>query len=347
MRINIIMTDFQRVISFEALYNAYKIAKRGKGNKISSAKFNINVLDEIHKLHKSLNDRTYAVSHYTEFYVYEPKERLIKAGSFRDAIVQHSICDNVLLPLFQNEFIIDNYAGQIGKGTLFGLNRLSEFFASFFRAHGTTGYILKCDITKFFYSIDHEILKDTVHYHIQDKEIQWLCDQFIDSTEELGLPLGNQISQVFALLYLNGLDHFIKDELGAQYYGRYMDDFYIIHEDREYLVWCLSYIEKFVKSLGLSLNSKTQIIPFRNGLKFLGFHTYISQDGEVFRKVKNENKRNAQRKYTKMAKLVRDGKISKAKFSESYNSWKGHAMQGGCCELVKKIDSHIEAIIPI
>lgn len=218
---------------------------------------------------------------------------------------------------------------------------------NFYKAHDYNGYILKCDITKFFYTINRDILKSIVSYHVDDEDMYWLCELFIDSTDGLGLPLGNQISQVFALLYLNGLDHFIKDELGARYYGRYMDDFYIIHEDRDYLVWGLRCIEKFIESLGLSLNSKTQIIPFRNGLKFLGFHTYISPSGNAFRKIKNENKRNAQRKYTKMAKLVRDGKISRTRFSESYNSWKSHAIQGGCCDLVKKMDSHVEKIILI
>ena len=340
------MTDFEKVIDFNNMYKAYRKSKCGKGFKNSSARFNITALDGINKLIEQLKSKTYRISDYTEFKVYEPKERIIKTTSFKDKVVQHSLCDNVILPKLQKVFIYDNCAGQIGKGTLFGLDRLSEHMSMFYKRYGLNGYILKCDISKFFYNISHEQLKDIVNYHFSyDEDICWLCNLFIDSTDGKGIPLGNQINQGLALLYLDIMDKLIKYELGIEYYGRYMDDFYLIHPDKEYLKYCLMVITEYLKTLDLSLNEKTQIFPFKNGVKYLGFHTYITANGKVIRKLISENKRNKQRKYTKMAKLVAEGKLPLEKFNVSYNAWKNHISHGNCYRLSKSMDEKINLIL--
>ena len=340
------MTEFEKVIDFNNMYKAYKKAKCGKGYKKSSARFGIMALDGINKLIKELKDKTYQISAYQEFKIYEPKERIIKTSSFKDKVVQHSLCDNVILPKLQQVFLYDNCAGQKGKGTLFGLDRLSEQMKLFHKRYGANGYILKCDISKFFYTIPHQQLKDIVEYHFNsDKDISWLCNLFIDSTDGDGIPLGNQINQGFALLYLDGMDKLIKGELGIEFYGRYMDDFYLIHPSKEYLKYCLTVITEFLKTLKLSLNGKTQISPLKNGVNYLGFHTYITDDGKIIRKLKNQNKRNAQKKYLKMAKLVIEGKLSKDKFDASYNAWKNHISHGNCYKLSKKTDEIINNVL--
>jgi hypothetical protein len=263
--------------------------------------------------------RTYRIAAYNEFKVYEPKERIIQTASFKDKVVQHSLCDNVILPRLEKIFLLDNCAGQKGKGTLFGLERLSEQMRAFYSKYGRDGYILKCDITKFFYNISHEQLKDIVEYHFSyDEGICWLCKLFIDSTEGKGIPLGNQINQGFALLYLDGMDKLIVRELGIEYYGRYMDDFYLMHPSKDYLKYCLEVITGYLGTLDLTLNGKTQIMPFKNGVSYLGFHTYVTDSGKVIRKLNNAKKRNAQRKYRRMAKLVAEGKLERKKFDESY-----------------------------
>ena len=213
-----------------------------------------------------------------------------------------------------------------------------------YQKYGYDCWIVKADISKFFYNINHDILKDILKYFIEDKEVYWLCEKFIDSTEGVGLPLGNQISQVYALLYLSGLDHFITGEFGVKYYGRYMDDFYLIVQDREYAKWCLSVIYEFVYTLGLELNGKTQIIPFKNGIKFCGFHTYVTSNGKVIRKLKNENKRAAKKKFKKMVGLVKCGKLGKEKFYESYNAWKNHISHGNCVKLGYEMDRCVEEL---
>lgn len=340
------MTEFEKVIDFNNMYKAYRKSKSGKGFKKSSARFGIMALDGINALIEQLRNKTYKVSDYTEFKVYEPKERIIKTTSFKDKVVQHSLCDNVILPRLEKVFVYDNCAGQKGKGTLFGLDRLAEQMKSFHRKYGLNGYILKCDISKFFYNISHEQLKAMVEYWFgYDKDICWLCNLFIDSTDGKGIPLGNQINQGLALLYLDGMDKLIKCELGIEYYGRYMDDFYLIHTDKEYLKYCLEMIGEYLKTLDLTLNGKTQIFPFKNGVDYLGFHTYITENGRVVRKLKNENKRNAQKKYLRMAKLVASGKLQREKFDASYNAWKNHISHGNCYKLGIATDEKIKRIL--
>lgn len=340
------MTEFEKVIDFENMYKAYRKAKRGKGFKKSSARFNVMALDGVNKLIEQLKNKTYKISPYNEFKVYEPKERIIQTTSFKDKVVQHSLCDNVMLPRLQKIFICDNCAGQKGKGTLFGLDRLSNQMKEFYTRHGVDGYVLKCDIAKFFYNISHEQLKDIVAYWFcDDKDVCWLINLFVDSTDGKGIPLGNQINQGLALLYLDGMDKLIKNELGIEFYGRYMDDFYLIHHSKDYLKHCLEVIKRYLETLDLSLNGKTQIFPLKNGINYLGFHTYLTRTGEVIRKLKNQNKRNAKRKYIKMAKLVSDGKMSIDKFNDSYNSWKNHISHGNCRGLARKADKEIKKII--
>ena len=340
------MTDFEKVIDFENMYKAYRKSKCGKGFKTGCAKFSAMALDGVQTLIEQLKSKTYTVSKYNEFKVYEPKERLIQTTSFKDKVVQHSLCDNVLLPRMQEIFILDNCAGQKGKGTLFGLDRLSVHMKSFYDQYGHNGYILKCDITKFFYNISHSQLKEIIRYHFgYDKDICWLCELFVDSTEGKGIPLGNQINQGLALLYLDGMDKLIKYQLGIERYGRYMDDFYLIHHNEEYLKYCLEVITEYLKTLDLTLNGKTQIFPFKNGVSFLGFHTYITADGKVIRKVKNENKRNAQRKYLKMAKKVAAGELPREKFDASYIAYKNHISHGNCYRISKAFDEMVYGII--
>lgn len=310
------MGNFQTVTNFENLYASYKRSMRGKGKKKGAVKFSVMALENLCVIKQELVQHTYEVSPYAKFEVSEPKKRVVMSGSFRDKVLQHCLCDYVLLPEMKEHFIRDNYAGQIGKGTLFGLDRLSENLKSFYEIHGCDGYILKCDITKFFYSIDHDVMKKTVAQYITDEDIRWLCDVLIDSTEGDGLPLGNQSSQVFALMYLSGLDHFITEDLGCKYYGRYMDDFYL----------------------------KTEIVSITKGLKFLGFHTYITNDGVIIRRLTSENKRQVKKRLRKNAKLVTEGRMTRKKFDEKYESWKNHASYGNCHRLIKSMDSFVEKL---
>lgn len=323
-------------------------ARRGKRGKSSVAKFEANLLEALCLLSEMLKAKTYRLSDYYTFRVYEPKERIVMTNSFKDKVVQHSLCDNILEPAFSHSFIRDNYASQKWRGTHDGLKRLAGFMRSYYfsrkaraelsQEQYADGWVLKCDIGKYFYSIQHDPLKQMVRKLIQDPDILWLIDLIIDSTENPGIPIGNQTSQWFAVLYLSGMDHFIKEKLEIRYYGRYMDDFYLIHEDKTYLQYCRRKIEAHVSKLGLYLNQKTNIFPLRNGIDFLGFHTYLTETGKVIRKVRRASKNNEKRKLKKQFKLLDAGKITRQQIEHSYQSWKSHAASGNSYHLIRETD---------
>lgn len=338
------MTDFQKLTNFGNLYKSFCVSMRGKRKNKAAHRFQRHALEYLYVMKQMLLNHTYEIAPYTELLIKEPKERIIKVGAFRDKVLQHCLCDFVLLPKLQTIFITDNYAGQIGKGTLFGLDRLSEHLLTFYQEHGDNGFILKCDITRFYYSIDHAVMKEMIRDQFDDPDIQWVCDLLIDSGDTVGLPLGNQSSQVFALLYLNGLDHFITEELGCKLYGRYADDFYLIAESKEYLQECLEKIQGFVSNLHLTLNGKTEIVPISKGIRFLGFHTYLTPDGKIIRKLTGDNKRHIKRRLRNNAKLVKSGKMTRKKFNEKYEAWKNHASHGNCYKLITSMDTFVETL---
>lgn len=297
-------------------------------------------------LSAQIRTKRYTMSPYNTFEVYEPKRRVVMSNSYKDKVVQHSLCDNVLEPILTRSFIRDNYASQVGKGTHYGLDRLQEFMRRFYRKNGIDGWILKGDISKYFYSIRHDVLKALIREKITDPDVLWLVDLIIDSTEgNVGIPIGNQTSQLFALLYLDGLDHFVKEKLGIKYYGRYMDDFFLIHHDKAYLQECRKQIEAFVQARGLSLNAKTNIFPLKHGVDFLGFHTYLTESGAVIRKVRRRSKNNMKRKLKKLAALHAAGRIDAKTVEQSYQSWRGHAEKGNSYHLIRRTDHYYNSLM--
>ena len=336
--------DKDIVTDYDNLYRAYRKAKSGKKFNSSTAKFSSMALDGINILKEQLENQTYTVAPYNRFEIFEPKQRVIESCSFKDKVVQHVLCDNILHPKLQNVFIKYNSAGQVGKGTQYALDGLKDHMESFYEKHGLDGWILKCDIRHFFYEIDHWILKDIVDYFFRDPYAVWLNHVLIDSSENPGLPLGNQAGQVYALLMVHPVDCMITGELGIAEYGRYMDDFYLFHQNKEYLKWCLDCIRELLESLGLELNGKTQIIPFRKGIRFLGFHHYMTADGKYIRKITGENKRKIKKRLNKWVREVKNGKMEKSKMEEKFSSWKNHALHGNCIKLVHSMDLYVEKL---
>lgn len=283
---------YDKIYNLQNLYGAYLKTRRGKRWKSSAVKFEINLIEALLLLKKQLIDKTYTLSQYNVFKVYEPKERLVMSNGYKDKVVQHSLCDNVLEPII----------------------------------------------------IDHDILKGMLRKMITCQDTLWLCDLIIDSTDGKGIPIGNQSSQLFALLYLNGLDHYIKDKLGVKFYGRYMDDFFLIHKDKNYLKQCLVEINEFVARLGLELNEKTHIFPLRNGINFLGFHTYLTETGKVIMKLRSDKKHKLLRKYKKMYKLCQQGIIDQQAINLSWQSTKGHIARGNTHHLLNDLEFKLKEI---
>lgn len=333
------MIIVQEAFSCKNVYEAYLKARRGKRHRVETIKFEINALENVYLIAYQLQKKIYQTKGYEVFKVYEPKERIIMAPPFADRVVQHCLCDNILAPRLTKHFIYDTYACLKGKGTHAGLNRLREFLQRYYRKYGLNGWVLKGDIKKFFYSINHEFLKASLYPLLKDDDIYWLTDQIIDSTPNPGLPLGNQSSQWFANFYLSGFDHFVKEKLRVKLYIRYMDDFVLILPTKKEAKQCLITIEQYLwEHLRLETNQKTQIFPIKNGVDFLGFHTYVSGTGKVIRKLRRNSKQRMRRKLKKFKEFYLTGEMSAKDIERSFQSWKGHAQHGNCYRLIETME---------
>ena len=210
----------------------------------------------------------YKPGKYNIFTIYEPKERTIISQNMQDKVINHLVTRQILYPALLPCLIEENVASRKGKGTKKGL----EYYYKYIRNCNikyNKYYILKCDISKYFASIDHERLKQKLLRKIKDKEALKIVFDIIDSYD-IGLGIGNMTSQCLAIFYLNDLDHYIKENLGIKYYVRYQDDFILFYESKEYLEKCLEYIKEFLAKEKLTLNKKTRIYSNKQNFIFLG-----------------------------------------------------------------------------
>ncbi len=338
------MDEFEKICCYESLYQAHRAARRGKQNTREVILYEMRLSEQIERLSYHLRRHTYRVQGYHKFYIHDPKEREIQALSYGDRIVQHSLCDNVLGPYLERHLIYDNSACRKGKGTHFAIQRLTSFLRDYYRKYGAKGYILKCDIRKYFNSIDHAVLKAKVENMKLSEDVKWLLRVIIDSyewEEGKGLPMGNQTSQWFALYYLDGLDRLIKEKYRIKYYSRYMDDMILVHPDKEYLAACLGEMEEyFHRELKLEFNQKTQIHAIRQGVDYLGFHFYLTETGKVIRTLRQSGKKKLKRKLRNYRRAYADGKIELDAVTQSVASYKGHLKHAHTYRLQKNIWNH-------
>lgn len=268
---------FEDIISVENLLEAWKEFIRGKRDRRDVCEFSLNLMDNIFSLHGDLLNHTYNHGHYQSFKISDPKPRDIHKASVRDRLLHHAIY-RVLYPYFDRKFIFDFYSCRIDKGTHRAMNRFRDFAQKTSRNHTKTCWVLKCDIRKFFASIDHEILKEILGRHIDDSQILWLLGEVIDSfytdgKPGVGLPLGNLTSQLFVNIFMNEFDQFIKHGLKILYYIRYADDFVILDTNRMRLEKFIPKIAEFLEQrLKLLLHSDKVIIKtFASGVDLLGW----------------------------------------------------------------------------
>lgn len=329
----------EEIFSFENLYQAYLYTRNGKRDKSSVIRYSLNALENINYTKLRLQDKSYNIGEYYEFTVKYPKERIIRAPPFCDRVVQRCLCAQVLTPVIERQLIFDTYACRIGKGAHAGLNRMEYFFRNHYQKYGQEGWVIKGDISKYFYSIDHEILKKNLKPIVQDYDVWWLIEKILDSTKGYGVPLGNQSSQWFANFYLSKFDHFVKEKLKVKHYIRYMDDWVAIVKTKSDAKLILdSMIDFLDKELNLKTNKKTQILPLKNGVDFLGFHMYLTETGKVIRKIRTSSKTAMKRKLKSFKKKYKDETMSRDAIERSYTSWKGHARHGNCYGLIREMD---------
>lgn len=324
---------FSSVCSFENLLEASRKARKGKRSKTDVARFEIELEKELLQLRQELLSHRFRPGRYKEFYVHEPKRRLISAAPYRDRVVHHALC-NIIEPIFETVFIFDSYANRKGKGTHKAILRYQQFCRH-------VNYLLKCDIRKFFPSIDHSILKEQVRRKISCPDTLWLIDAIIDGSNpqeqvldyfegdtlfspterRRGLPIGNLTSQFLANVYLNPLDYHIKEQLRCRHYLRYVDDFVLFTNDKTELRRWKSDIESFLQSLRLHLHpNKTKVFQAREGVEFLGHRIFPSH-----RLLKKANVNAFRRRLRTMQTDYREGRITLANVRDRLRSWIAHA----------------------
>lgn len=324
--------DFSLVADTDNLYAAFRSSMRGVAWKESVQRFEANALRNIADIRRRLFSGENIQHGFVEFDLHERgKIRHIKSVHISERIVQKCLCDTVLSPILTNPLIYDNGASVEGKGTHFSIRRLIVHLSRFYRQNGFSndGYALIVDFTKFFDSIRHDILFALVERYISDPRILDLLRRFVSVFGPgKSLGLGSEVSQNLAIFFPNKLDHFIKEKLGIEFYGRYMDDLYLIHADKEYLRYCLAEIEKVCTALGITINmKKTRIVKLISGVNFLKGKYKLLPSGKVLRLPGKDSTKRMRRKLIKFKSLIASGKMGFKDLRTAYQSWRGNYMK--------------------
>ncbi len=285
-------------------------------------KFNLKLEDNIFQLHYELKHKIYLHSTYYHFYINDPKRRHISKACVKDRIV-HQALYQILYPIFDKTFIYDSYSSRLNKGTHKAIHRLKNYCDKVSSNNIRKCYVLKCDIQKFFDSIDHSILLKLIQKKIQDKNTLWLIKDILDSFQKeqsKGLPLGNITSQLFCNIYLNELDQFVKHNLKIKYYLRYCDDFLMLSKSRRYLLNLIPKINNFLKiKLKLNLHpNKILIGKYSQGIDFLGYVIL-----PYHKTLRTKTKKRMFRKLNNKQKELKQNIITQEKFNDSLNSYLG------------------------
>lgn len=262
---------YERITSLENLFGAWGEFLKGKRKKKDVELFAEDFSGSICNLHFDLKNKIYTHSAYSAFNISDPKPRNIHKASVRDRLLHHAIY-RVLYPYFDKRFISDSYSCRLNKGTHKAVNRFKAFAYKVSKNNTETCWVLKCDIKKFFASIDHNILLQILKKHIEDVNTIWLLKQIIDSFSP-GLPLGNLTSQLLVNIYMNEFDYFVKHKLKTKYYIRYADDFVLLSLGKSELLNNIRYIERYLNDvLKLELHpDKVFVKNFASGVDFLGW----------------------------------------------------------------------------
>lgn len=289
---------YENVYKPENIKACYHEVIRNTKNKRQVYKLQNNAENVIRTIYNELRNEKYVVGKYNVFIIYEPKRRIIVSQGMKDKIINHLIAREILYPAILPCLVPFNVASRPEMGTKKALEYLERYRKQYAKKNEKY-YMLKCDISRFFSSIDHKILKKKLRRRIKDPKALKIVFDVIDSYNS-GIGIGSMTSQVLAIFYLNDLDHFIKEELKIKGYIRYQDDFLLFSESKEYLQICLEKIKEFLKKEKLTLNKKTRIYSCNENICFLGRNLY----GQYTKR------RTVRRKLKKKLYLVKVGKTS-------------------------------------
>ncbi len=287
---------YSSAITYDNIYNMWKIIKRTCKNKREVFLFSLNLNTNIHYIYHMLKTKTYKPSQYRTFLIFEPKPRLVMSQTITDKIINHFVANYYLIPYMENSLIDSNVATRKNKGSSYAMKLIKKYYNKILiNEQNKEIYALKIDVSKYFYTIDHEILLKKIQNKIEDKDVLNLIKIIISEANNdyvnisiknyndkfntsipyyqkgKGLSIGAMTSQFLAIFYLNDLDHYIKENLKCKYYIRYMDDFLILDTDKERLKKIQTKIFKELEKIKLNVNEKSNIYKSSSGYVFLGY----------------------------------------------------------------------------
>jgi retron-type reverse transcriptase len=344
---------YSQIYDFGNLLKASAESAKGKRFRPDVVKFNYHLEKELFALQDELKSRQYQPGTYHSFYITDPKKRLISAAPYRDRLVHHALCQ-VVEPIFEKSFIFSSYANRKAKGSHKALDRCTDYCRRY-------KYVLKCDIEKYFPSVDHEILFGLIERKIKCPETLWLIRAIINNSNEQeericyfpgdnlftpierrhGIPIGNLTSQYFANIYLNGFDHYVKEELKCKAYIRYVDDFLVFSDDKAFLNLLRPALQKFLNNLRLRMHpNKCQISAVKNGVSFLGWQVFPGH-----RRLKRATGLRIQKKSNSLFLAFLHNQINEKSVKSSVASWKGHLKHGSTKGLQGRLFSKFSPFI--
>jgi len=345
---------YEKIRSLDNLRLAFRKARKGKSKKNYVIEFEADLENELLKLKQELETLTYKPKPLKTFIIRDPKTRRISASHFRDRVVHHALC-NIIEPIFDKTFICDSCANRKKKGTSYAMKRFDKFFRKV-TSNGkllknsknnnmVMGYVLKADIKHYFDTVDHEIMIKIIRKKISDEKVIWLIEKILDKYNSKlkgkGMPIGNLTSQFFANVYLNGLDYFVKHNLKAKYYLRYVDDFIILHKSKGKLLLWKWLINNFLKSIKLELHpEKSKIIPLHKGIKFLGFRVFY-----YYKIPKKSNLIKIEKIIKELEFDLKENLITKNNLIDTLNGWNSYLLLGNTYKLRKNIERRFDKLI--
>lgn len=335
---------FEKIVSLENLFASWNSFEHDKRKRKDVQEFGFKLEENIFSLRKDLLDQSYKHGPYTPFYIHDPKQRLIHKATVKDRVVHHAVF-RALNPIFEESFIPNSFSCRVGRGTHKGVETLVKTLRKVSKNNTGVCFALKCDVKKFFGSIDHRILIKILDKKIKDKRAMRLLEEIIQSysstptereseTPRRGIPIGNLTSQLFANIYMNKLDQFVKHKLKVKHYLRYTDDFVIVSENEKYLEDLIKPINGFLRrKLKLSVHPQKVILrKYGQGIDFLGYIILPR-----YKIVRAKTRKRIFRKTNKLAEEYEAGMITKEKLEQSLASYKGVLSHANSYELFRKL----------
>ncbi len=312
---------FDELCHYDNLVWAYEKARKGKTQRKYVLDFEEKLKENLHQLQQELQNQTYYPQPLKTFILRDPQTRTISKSEFRDRVIHHALC-NVIEPILERNFIHDSYANRLGKGTLKAVKRFDEFKRKASKNNTQPCFVLKADIKHYFETVDHAVLFSILSKKINDEKVLWLIKIILSNhcttAPGKGMPLGNLTSQFFANVYLNELDQFVKHTLKAEYYIRYVDDFVILHHQKEILENYKQRIDLFLREkLILELHPhKSKIITLEQGVHFLGFRIFCHH-----KLIRKKNIHKSYHKFQQLEKWYKEGLLDREKVIEYLEGW--------------------------